>query len=696
VIGGTSARKIDEPRGSPDALFIGPRTAPEKPLPRRSDEHGDRNRFAILAPLLLIVAEAALTGWVIRDSYFYADDWLMFGIIRTYGINWTTLSWNFYLHFTPISWLLHGVVQGLAPLNYTVAWFIIVGLVTACLLSLWWVLRQLDAPLLVVLVGLGVFGISPLVFHVSAWFETSSFIFPYIALMLLCTGFFLRWCRWGRRSDLFWCWIMLTGGLLDQELPLLLLPAFLVLRYVVIPADRHTGIVRSIWRDRFAWLPFLVTAAVYLWWYRTHYYGKFPAPSLVTIGRYYALGTLGLGRALLGAPTGNIYGAARWLSVTVVIVAIAAVGVACIRSRFARRALHYFMVAFVLKIGSIALGLGGHYPPSWLMTDPQYFVDLGAEAVIAVALALSPWIRNRWNDPPPSSPVIQTDGLTGSPRRAGFRAAWGIPAIVAVVCVLHVIAAPFGVSSALNWSDTLHQSQKYVANVENELEAIDNSPTHATIIPLDVPASMILTYQSPYNDDRLWLKLFPQWRNFDVGPVEIITNRGTLMPTRSGVSTSIDLSPTNTRAQWLSPVPAQAGLQCFATGLSDGTVTVTLAQPVTGPAIAADVYLDVERLGPGAGSKVWQGEGLTNRGKALPSSVIQPHTGNQRFLFWLGGGTVGGIEISKIPTHTSFCLESVQVGSIVSDSHAAGVCHPVTADGSPLAGRVVRCGQVWA
>ena len=71
-----------------------------------------------MAPLFVIAAELALIGWLIRNSYYAADDWIMFSVVKSYGFSWRTLSFNLYNHFAPVEWLLHLFVQDISPLDY--------------------------------------------------------------------------------------------------------------------------------------------------------------------------------------------------------------------------------------------------------------------------------------------------------------------------------------------------------------------------------------------------------------------------------------------------------------------------------------------------------------------------------------------------------------------------------------------------
>ena len=125
-------------------------------------------RSVWMAPLFVIVAELALIGWLIRNSYYTADDWIMFSVAKSNGLSWRTLGFNLYNHFAPVEWLLHLFIQDVAPLDYGPGMAIILALCAGMLFALWWTLNVLEAPRPVVLGGIIVIGTSPFLVELGA------------------------------------------------------------------------------------------------------------------------------------------------------------------------------------------------------------------------------------------------------------------------------------------------------------------------------------------------------------------------------------------------------------------------------------------------------------------------------------------------------------------------------------------------
>ena len=344
-----------------------------------------------MAPLFVIAAELALIGWLIRNSYYAADDWIMFSVVKSYGFSWRTLSFNLYNHFAPVEWLLHLFVQDVSPLDYGPGLAIILVLCAGMLLALWWTLSVLEAPRPVVLGGIIVIGTSPFLVNSALWFGQAVFIPLFLTGMLLVVGFFVRWCRYGRRRDAISALVVFAVSLLVGEIPLLLLPSLVILRYLVVDRPGWKNLPGAIWRDRWVWVPFFALGAVFAWFFRTHYYGPEPKPTPGQLFGVLAYGFVRLWRGTVGIPIASGHTWVRVLSDAGVIVTGLGILFICFRSRNVARACFFFAVYFVLKQAALAFGVAGKYGANAVTSDAQYYIDLLVFAVLAGRVGNQPW-----------------------------------------------------------------------------------------------------------------------------------------------------------------------------------------------------------------------------------------------------------------------------------------------------------------
>src|ERR1700733_14923814 len=95
------------------------------------------------APLLLIAAELAVLGYLIRGSFFFADDYSAFGLAHIEGLSATLLFSPGFDNLAPTERFLHWLPLAIAPMNYGLGETIILILTAALLVSLLWTLREL-------------------------------------------------------------------------------------------------------------------------------------------------------------------------------------------------------------------------------------------------------------------------------------------------------------------------------------------------------------------------------------------------------------------------------------------------------------------------------------------------------------------------------------------------------------------------
>jgi hypothetical protein len=658
-------------------------------------EHLRGERSGWMTPAFIIVAELTLIAWLIRNSYYAADDWIMFSIAKSSGLTWRTLSFNLYNHFAPIEWLLHVLVQDVAPLNYRAGMAIILALCAGMLLALWWTLHVLEAPRAVVLGGIVLIGTSPFLVNSALWFGQAVFIPLFVTGMVLVIGFFVRWCRYGRRGDAIGAWTIFTASLLVGEIPLLLLPLLVLLRYWVVDRPGWRKLSGAIWRDRWVWVPFAAVGVAFTWFFHTHYYGAQPKPSLGQFFGAFTYGSVRLWRGTIGTPivSGHIW--VRVLSDLGVVVTGIGVVFLCFRSRTAARAVAFFAVYFVLKQAALGLGIVGKYGANAVTSDSQYYIDLLVMAVLAVALATSRGWIGAPNAPAVGLPVdasastssaMGRHGVRGKHRRAR-RAPIGVVAGVLVVLGAHALATPFGLSNLVRGNFAALDSRSYVQRLRSGLETVDRSQQHATIVPMLLPGYVAPGFIAPYNRQDVFLKLAPEWRAFDWGPVMAIADSGNLIPVEASRSTQIELASPTIAVAELTRRPSPNAEACFDGQARPGTIALPLPAPVEGAPLVVDLRVQsAKALHFTLATK-------TNASWTYSPLSIGGGRGYQRFVTWLPGNAASSVALASISPFSSFCVLGVQVGVMITTADQSGNCHSLANNGA--SGSATPCGRPW-
>ena len=649
-------------------------------------------------PLSLIAIEVAILGWLISDSFFFADDLIMFSVSHADGLSWKTLGFNLYYHFAPIPWAFHLLVQEVAPLNYPFAAAVILILAATTLLALWWVLRQLEVPLVIILAVLGVVGSSPFLVNPALWFGEAVFLLPAVILMLLVLGFFIRWHRTGRRLNLFAALAFFVAALLVQEIPLLLVPALVLLRYWVLPRPTTApGFWRWVWRDKWTWLGFAVIGAAYSWFFHRYYYGKMPSPSVLRDVQIEGLGAIRFGRGLLGTP---IAGMPQWATIVVSVflaVVVCAVIWAAIRYRPVRTAVVWFVVLFVLKQMALALGLAGKFEPAYLTSDPQRYIDLLVELAVATGLATSGWIwRATYGAEGGASAKTRSHPRHAressskavafwTSRRPPWLAARATLVVVLLVVAVHLVSVPSGIRSVKQGFESLSSARAFADNMQNGFVSIDRSGYHATVVPLLVPGFLAPNFIAPYNGESDLFELSKNWRNFDTGPVEIVDVRGNLVPIDlAGSSPALVNSPPASYYK-LKVKPSFPGAVCATTGRVGGSLGAPLVHLVSGSPLVADLHFQTPR--PFTLTVVV----AHDRSLTVLPQTYTVAAGTSRLVVWLPGTVATGIGLN-VASRASFCLGGVTVGTMVTAPAAGvGVCHSLDKYGA--IGESVPCGR---
>jgi hypothetical protein len=366
------------------------------------------------------------------------------------------------------------------------------------------------------------------------------------------------------------------------------------------------------------------------------------------------------------------------------------------RSRVVGRAVVFFAVYYLLKQTALGLGLAGKYGANAVTSDAQYYIDILVVAVLAVALATSRgWLGTEAMAAPSrgaSAHAWERARPTGRAARVRLRrirrTQTRLVAGILVVLGAHAVAAPFGLAHLVQGNGANTASRDYVQRMRDGLAAVDRSPLHATVVPLLLPGYVAPGFIAPYNRQDVFLRLVPEWKAYDSGPVQVVSASGALVGVEAAASTQVDPASSAIAVGNLSRRSSPPGTACFDGEAQPGTIVFTPPGAVQGAPLALDVH--VRALTP------FSATAATESGRKWTFSPVTTGTaaGNQRLVTWLPGNSATSVALASIPPFSSFCVLAVQVGVIIAAADRSGPCHSVGIDGST--GAVAPCGRRWA
>jgi hypothetical protein len=633
------------------------------------------------APLLVIVAELAVLAYLIRGSFFYADDYQAFGLARYEGFGATLLFTPGYGNLAPTERFLHWLPLSFAPLNYGLGEAIILALTAAVLVSLLWVLRELRADPVVTLTAIFIVGTSTVVLYEAFDYDQVTFLFPASACILCVMALFVRWIRTGSTLMLVASWVVFGLSFFTQE-RLLLLPLYLVIvRYLVLPYRMPPRGHRKPWADWRVWTPFAAIGLAYYGYYRG--LAEHSHPDYGTTITFLRLAVQVFLRTLLGLPVEGVPRwliAVEWLAILGILVAVLIASRVKSRRRALLGATVFVVLTFVANLVAVYQGTGGVLGISGIVPQLQYYLDPMLALALGVGLASSPLASA--SEPLTGRPISDpTDPATISLRS---------PLVIgcAVVVILHIALLPFGLSNVLDSQSGQRFAASWVPTVRSSLSAADRARTPTTILPLTMPATFVPGFEAPFQLEKPFLALLPEWRNSESGPVRIIGPTGHLELARAAGSVSMT-GPEVTQhlgpAYGLSSHVNSSGDTCFTAKSAGGQFRIVLPQTVSGDQLAVDIHLSTThplRLTPLVSSpKVTI--------NAFPETMP---AGDHRLIAALQGTPAGTIGFIGLSEDAEFCVLGVQVAAVGVGSPQSDECQAVDVYGTPTGSRE-PCGE---
>ncbi|MEA2449434.1 MAG: hypothetical protein QOG63_1366, partial [Thermoleophilaceae bacterium] len=265
--------------------------------------------LAIAGPAVVIALSLVMQGVLGAGSYFVTDDWLHIVIahdaVSGSGLDLHYLGRIVFIHFAPGHRFAYWLLDELDPLDWGAALAVMLALFTASLVLFQRICTRLFGRSSWNLLLLGMFGTSVLLVPSFLWFADGVHKFPSTLLTLIAIDAYLSYRLDRRRTALAVCVAAVSLASLFYA-KALLVPLYLVMIRLLFLVERPRRALRVLWEERWTWLAFAPTAAIYLWNYLANYsHTRGPSPSLHLLGDYLWLNWFkGVTPALAGVEVG--------------------------------------------------------------------------------------------------------------------------------------------------------------------------------------------------------------------------------------------------------------------------------------------------------------------------------------------------------------------------------------------------------
>jgi hypothetical protein len=443
---------------------------------------------------LVVLIGVGLQALLAANSYFTGDDWIH--IVRAHdsvaagGLpDVHYLGHVVFIHYAPGLRLGYWLLERFAGLDWAAGLGGLLALFAGSMLLFHRILTRLFGDRRSNLVLLLLFGTSILLVTSFLWFADGMHKLPSTFLSLLAIDAYLTYWRTRSKAALLVCVAAVSLGSLFY-VKALLVPLYLVMIRLLFLEERPRRALRVVWEERWTWLAFLPTVAIYLWNYQANYsQTRGPAPSLHLLGDYLWLNWFkGVTPALAGVEIGPQAARSGVLFATVAQLTLIAVVAYSIRlKRSAWRAWLFWGVAFCVNAALVGLGRLATMGVDRVGKELRYDTEMSWLLPLALGFAFFPGAV----------------AATPAPGRRARRR-WRLPAARAAIAaglVAYLVAAT-ATGSGISASWRLHNSdppKRYVAHVRGDVARLAASGRTLAAIDDQVPGFLIGSADRPLN-----------------------------------------------------------------------------------------------------------------------------------------------------------------------------------------------------
>jgi hypothetical protein len=441
-----------------------------------------------LALLAVVAASIVFQALLASGSYFTGDDWLHLVLAHDAASHAGPPSLDYlgrpvFIHYAPGLRFGYWVLARTAELSWGAALAAMLVLFAGSIALLHRILRRLFGERRSNLVLVLLFGTSILLVTSFLWFSDGLHKLPSTFLSLLAVDAYLTYHLTRRKSALLLAVAAVSLGSLFY-VKALLVPLYLVLIRVLFLEERPRRALRVLWEERFAWLAFVPTFAIYGWNYEQSYaHIRAARPSLDLLGNYLWIAWYkGVTPAFLGVEVGpNAARSGALFATFAQILLILVVALSVRLKRSAWRAWAFWGIAFLANATLIGLGRLGQYSLERVGSELRYDTEMAWLLPLALGFAFFP--GRVAAQPAPARP---------QPRRPLLLRA----AAAAAVLGYAVAAIATGSAISSSWRErNSGPAEAYVEHLRADVARLDAPEA----IDDQVPAFLIGSSAKPWN-----------------------------------------------------------------------------------------------------------------------------------------------------------------------------------------------------
>ncbi|MEA2470902.1 MAG: hypothetical protein QOE38_1901 [Thermoleophilaceae bacterium] len=440
---------------------------------------------------LVVVLAIGLQAVLAAQSYFTGDDWIH--IVRAHDLvaagglpDIHDLGHVVFIHYAPGLRLGYWGLERFAPLDWQAGLAALLVLFAGSMLLFHRILTRLLGDRRSNLVLVLLFGTSILLVTSFLWFADGLHKLPSTFLSLLAIDAYLTYWKTRSRAALVLSVAAVSLGSLFY-VKALLVPLYLVMIRLLFLEERPRRALRVLWQERWTWLAFAPTVAIYLWNYGANYaHTRGPSPSLHLLGNYLWLNWFkGVTPALAGVEVGPQAAHSGVLFATVAqAVLIAIVAYSIHRKRGAWRAWLFWGVAFCVNAALVGFGRLATMGVDRVGKELRYDTEMSWLLPLALGFAFFP-------------------GTVAARPDAPVRARFRLPARAAVAAGLVaylVAAAATGAGISESWrGHNSDPAKRYVTNVRADVARLAAGGHRLVAIDDQVPGFLIGSADHPLN-----------------------------------------------------------------------------------------------------------------------------------------------------------------------------------------------------
>jgi hypothetical protein len=527
-----------------------------------------------------VVLQVGSAIWLTSYTYFFFDDYLFLRQAQTQHFGIAYLRESLFEHFSPISRVLDTALVHIAPGSFALAHGVQLAIYAAAIAAFALVVRTILGNGWTAFILTAVFGQSVFLMRMLHWWTATANTLPATVFMLVAIAGYLRWRSTGSRSWLVVSVIADFFALLDYETAMLF-PVYLALISLLVLEDSLSPRtwLKTLWRERWAWLCYTVLAAAALVNYYEYYYSPTAHPSAGELAHFLWIALFeSFVPALVGIkdPQAPISSHAAVIALAGLCVA-AAVALTLYQRPRAWRCIPAFAAVFLVTMIPIGLNRVKAYGVG-VGQELDYQQSLQFMTLIFVALGLS----RRWGgqrtpsrEPTPRMAVDRLDGRALAALGVVAIAGYGALYVTSVKAMAHADREPREARAYVN--AFLSEARRIRSSTGREPDLIDH----------EVPANIMFSSFVPYNRYDQFFALVDSKLRIDelASTVYFVNEKGHLVPAHfSRISGGLLGSASVSAADGTDSVPAakpDGSSACIPTGRPSSRLHIPLAKAQT-------------------------------------------------------------------------------------------------------------------